>query len=103
MTFLAPTLQAFFTERLITQQNASAHTVASYRDCLRLLVCFARTATGTQPAQLRVEQVDAAWSARSWTTSSTTAAWASPPATPGWRPCTRCSGSRRCASPTTPS
>ena len=60
MTLLAPTLQAFFTERLMTQQNASAHTVASYRDCLRLLVCFARTATGTQPAQLRVEQVDAA-------------------------------------------
>jgi site-specific recombinase XerC len=74
MTLLAPTLQAFFTERLMTQQNASAHTVASYRDCLRLLVCFARTATGTQPARLSIEQVD-----------------------------TRCSGSRRCATPTTPS
>jgi integrase/recombinase XerD len=60
MTLLAPTLQAFFTDRLMTQQNASPHTVASYRDCLRLLVCFARTSTGTQPSQLSIEQVDAA-------------------------------------------
>ena len=60
MTLLAPTLQAFFTERLMTQQNASRHTVASYRDCLRLLVCFARTSTGAQPSHLTIEQVDAA-------------------------------------------
>ncbi len=59
MTLLAPTLQAFFTERLMTQQNASRHTVASYRDCLRLLVCFARTATGAQPSHLTIEQVNA--------------------------------------------
>jgi integrase/recombinase XerD len=59
MTLLAPTLQAFFTERLMTQQNASRHTVASYRDCLRLLVCFARTSIGAQPSHLTIEQVDA--------------------------------------------
>ena len=41
MTALAPTLQAFFTERLARQKNASPHTVASYRDTLRLLVRFA--------------------------------------------------------------
>jgi integrase/recombinase XerD len=32
MTALAATLQAFFTERLARQKNASPHTVATYRD-----------------------------------------------------------------------
>lgn len=32
MTVLAPTLQAFFTERLINQRHASPHTIAAYRD-----------------------------------------------------------------------
>ena len=32
MTLIAPVLQGFFTERLIGQRNASAHTVAAYRD-----------------------------------------------------------------------
>ncbi len=29
-------LQSFFTERLLAQRHASAHTIASYRDCFRL-------------------------------------------------------------------
>ena len=41
MTALAPTLQAFFTERLIRQRQASPHTLAAYRDTLRLLLVFA--------------------------------------------------------------
>ena len=41
MTALAPTLQAFFTERLARQKQASPHTVAAYRDTLRLLLGFA--------------------------------------------------------------
>lgn len=41
MSALAPTLQAFFTDRLIRQRQASNHTLASYRDTLRLLVRFA--------------------------------------------------------------
>ena len=36
MSALAPTLQAFFTQRLISQRQASPHTVAAYRDALRL-------------------------------------------------------------------
>lgn len=32
MTALAPVLQAFFTDRLIAQRNASPHTIAGYRD-----------------------------------------------------------------------
>jgi len=31
MSLLAPTLQAFFTERLATQRQASGKTVAAYR------------------------------------------------------------------------
>ena len=31
MTALAPTLQAFFTDRLTSQKNASPNTIAAYR------------------------------------------------------------------------
>jgi len=41
MTALAPTLQAFFTDRLISQRGASPHTIAAYRDTFRLLPGFA--------------------------------------------------------------
>ena len=41
MSALAPTLQAFFTDRLITQRNASPRTIAAYRDTFRLLLRFA--------------------------------------------------------------
>lgn len=32
MSALAPTMQAFFTERLQGQRHASPHTIAAYRD-----------------------------------------------------------------------
>lgn len=59
MSLLAPTLEAFFSQRLITQKNASPHTVASYRDCLRLLLNFVHETTGTQPSKLRLDDLDA--------------------------------------------
>ncbi|MCA1699771.1 MAG: site-specific integrase [Actinobacteria bacterium] len=59
MSLLAPTLQAFFTERLITQRNASPRTVASYRDTFRLLLAFAQRKTGKQPCQLDLDDLDA--------------------------------------------
>ena len=31
MTAIAPVLQSFFTDRLMTQLHASPHTIASYR------------------------------------------------------------------------
>jgi len=49
---LAPALQAFFTQRLITQRDASPHTIAAYRDTFRLLLRFAQKQTGKQPFQL---------------------------------------------------
>jgi integrase/recombinase XerD len=59
MSLLAPTLEAFFTERLLTQKNASPHTVASYRDCLRLLLGYVHDTTGTPPFKLRLDDLDA--------------------------------------------
>jgi site-specific recombinase XerD len=52
MTLVAPTLQAFFTDRLTRQLQASPRTIASYRDTLRLLLCFTQEQTGKQPAKL---------------------------------------------------
>jgi len=60
MTAIAPTLQAFFTERLARQRGASTGTIASYRDTLRLLLAFARDRTGKQPAALHWDDLDAA-------------------------------------------
>lgn len=59
MTILAPTLQAFFTERLIAQRHASGHTVAAYRDTFRLLLGFAENHTGTAPSKLQIADLDA--------------------------------------------
>jgi site-specific recombinase XerD len=59
MTALAPTLQAFFTDRLISQRRASPHTVAAYRDSFRLLLGFAHRRTGTTPSALDLENLDA--------------------------------------------
>lgn len=59
MSDLAPTLQAFFTSRLIGQRGASANTVAAYRDTWRLLLGFASRETGKNPSQLSIADLDA--------------------------------------------
>ena len=59
MSLLAPTLQAFFTERLITQRDSSPQTVAAYRDTFRLLLSFAHERIGKQPCELDVDDLDA--------------------------------------------
>jgi len=59
MSALAPTLQAFFTERLIRQRHASDHTIAAYRDTLRLLLGYATTQTGSPPSRLDLADLDA--------------------------------------------
>jgi integrase/recombinase XerD len=58
MTALAPTMQAFFTERLIGQRQASPHTIAAYRDTFRLLLAFAHQTTGIEPHALDIEDLD---------------------------------------------
>jgi integrase/recombinase XerD len=59
MTALAPTLQAFFCDRLISQRQASPHTIAAYRDTFRLLLTFAHQRTAITPDQLDVDDLDA--------------------------------------------
>jgi site-specific recombinase XerD len=59
MSALAPTLQAFFTDRLIGERQASPHTIAAYRDTLRLLLTFAAQRTGRQPSVLDIDDLDA--------------------------------------------
>jgi site-specific recombinase XerD len=59
VTTLAPTLQAFFTDRLVRQRHASDHTIAAYRDTFKLLLAFAEKRTGTTPSDLRVADLDA--------------------------------------------
>jgi len=60
MSLLAPTLEAFFTERLAMQKNASPHTIASYRDCLKLLLAYLQHTTGVAPCRLDFADLDAA-------------------------------------------
>jgi len=52
-------LQRFFTDRLLGQLGASAHTVACYRDAFRLLLGFAAQHLGREPSDLRLEELDA--------------------------------------------
>ena len=59
MTAIAPTMQAFFTDRLMNQLHASPHTIASYRDTMRLLLAFARQRHGKEPSELDFTDLDA--------------------------------------------
>lgn len=59
MSALAPTLQAFFTDRLVRQRQASPHTIAAYRDTLRLLLGFASKRLRIEPSMLDIAHLDA--------------------------------------------
>jgi integrase/recombinase XerD len=51
-------LQAFFTDRLMRQRQASPHTIASYRDSFRLLLSYAAHHLKKAPSALRLEDLD---------------------------------------------
>jgi integrase/recombinase XerD len=59
VTTLAPTLQAYFTKRLILQRQASPHTIVAYRNTFKLLLAFAERHTGKPPSRLDVADLDA--------------------------------------------
>lgn len=59
MTALAPVLQGFFAGHL-TRGGVSPHTVASYRDTFRLLLCYARDQAGKPPSRLELADINAA-------------------------------------------
>jgi site-specific recombinase XerD len=58
MTMVAPTLQAFFTDRLVRQRQVSPRTIDSYRDTFRLLLSFVQKTTGKAPSALDWDDLD---------------------------------------------
>lgn len=55
---VATLIERYFTERLMRQRNASANTIASYRDTFRLLFTF---------AQARLRKPHRPWLSTIWT------------------------------------
>ena len=52
-------LETFFTDRLLRQQRASPHTIASYRDTFSLLLRFTQHRLGKAPSALTLDDLDA--------------------------------------------
>jgi integrase/recombinase XerD len=59
VTLVAGLLEAFFTDRLQRQRNASPNTVAAYRDTFRLLFAFAQHRVRRPPSALPLVALDA--------------------------------------------
>ena len=59
MTGLQELLQRFFTDRLMTQLEASPNTIAGYRDTFRLLLRYAGARLKRAPTAFRIEDIDA--------------------------------------------
>ena len=57
-------LQAYFTQRLMHECNASPHTIANYRDAFRLLIGFAHRSLKKPPTALTMQELDAAFVCR---------------------------------------
>ena len=51
--------QAWVTDRLICERNASPHTIASYRVTMPLLLTYVSEWLGVQPSRLDLGQLDA--------------------------------------------
>ena len=52
-------IEAFFTDRLMRQRQASPNTIASYRDSFCLLFNFAEQRLKKEPSALSIEDLDA--------------------------------------------
>ena len=102
MSTLAPIMEGFFTERLLTQRRASPHTVASYRDTFRLLLAFAQRRTGKPPSKLALEDLDAVLIGAFLDHLEASVTTACAPATTDSPRSTPCSPTPRCATPSTP-
>jgi site-specific recombinase XerC len=98
---LAPTLEAFFTERLVGQRQVSPHTVAAYADTFRLLLAFVQRQSGKAPARLSLTDLDAPVIGAFSITSSGSGATLCEPETHAWPPSIRCFGSLGCVTPST--
>jgi integrase/recombinase XerD len=56
---IAGLLEAFFTERLMQERQASPHTIAAYRDTFRLLFAFVQQRLKIAPSAITVADLDA--------------------------------------------
>lgn len=54
-------IEAFFTDRLMRQRQASPNTIASYRDSFCLLLKFAKQRSNKEPSTLSIDDLDAAF------------------------------------------
>ena len=54
-------IEAFFTDRLMRQRQASPNTIASYRDSFCLLFKFAKQRLNKEPSDLSIEDLNAAF------------------------------------------
>ena len=99
---LAPTLEAFFTDRLLCQRRVSPNTIASYRDTFRLLLTFANQKTGTPPVRLELPHLDAPLIGAFLEHLETERGTPPARATSDWRRSTRSSSTARSAIPSTP-
>lgn len=54
-------LQAYFIEYLMSERNASPHTIANYRDTFRLLIAFAGVHLKKAPNKLSIHDLDASF------------------------------------------
>ncbi|MGA2786253.1 MAG: site-specific integrase [Verrucomicrobiota bacterium] len=52
-------LQAYFTEYLMRERNASPHTIANYRDTFRMVIAFAQERWNKPPTKLAIADLDA--------------------------------------------
>jgi hypothetical protein len=102
MTLIAPTLQAFFIDRLARQLQASPRTIASYRDTLRLLLGYAHDTTGKQPSTLDWDDLDEPLIARFLDHLETDRHNSPRTRTCDSRRSDRCSSTARCVIPSTP-
>ena len=59
MSSLAPTMEAFFSERLISQKQVSDHTLGAYADTFKLLLRFIGDRSAKSPSSLDFADVDA--------------------------------------------
>ncbi len=57
---IAPTLEGFFTQRLVNQKRVNVHTISAYRDTFRLLLGFASQRIGKRPCDLDFDDMWAA-------------------------------------------
>jgi integrase/recombinase XerD len=59
VTLVAGLLEAFFSDRLQRQRNASPNTIAAYRDTFRMLLVFAQDRLRKPPTALTLAEIDA--------------------------------------------